>query len=79
MAKLDDLLTTAIQKADEAKARVDADETVDQQTITDLRAEVARLQAIIDEGTATPAQEAKFQELTDKLAAIEAAQPPPTT
>jgi hypothetical protein len=74
MAKLKDLLDQTEAKVDAAAARVTADETVDQQTITDLRAEVARLQAIVDAGEATPEQEAQLAAIQAKLDAVEQAQ-----
>lgn len=65
--KLSDLLAETDAAVDAAIARVNADEAVDQQEITDLKAEIVRLQGLIDNGEATPEQEAAFAALKTKL------------
>ena len=71
MTALSDAIAAANQSADDAIARVNADETADQQVITDLRTEVARLQAIIDAGGGTPADIQALADLKTKLDQLE--------
>ena len=68
MANIDTLIAAADASADAAIARAIADHTT-------LTAEVARLQAIIDSGTATPAQEAALAARQAKLDALDPTNP----
>jgi hypothetical protein len=76
MAKLSDLIAATDAAVDAAIARVNTDEAADQAAIEALRVEVARLQEIIENGDASPEQEAAFAALKEKLDGLEAASVP---
>jgi phage shock protein A len=56
---------------DSLEAKVDAETTQVQTKVASLDAKIAELQALIDAGTATPAQVEQFARLTAKVDAID--------
>jgi hypothetical protein len=68
MSKLSDGIATASASADQAITRVTA-------TVTDLTAQIAALQAIVDSGGATPADLQAIADLQAKLDGLDPTKP----